>query len=218
MEVKSEEKAKAAVLGLAILLMLVLLFTRMSARLKENQNNPTAASQKTAAPNSTFVAARSTAGVAANPFWTDYAIDSIRKAAAQAHAGVNTGTNGQKAGGGGTQPASVVPPVTADLSLLGIVTDGTSMAIVKVGEDTRYLKVGGSIDPLTRVVAIEPGKVTLSEGVKLRELLLGQTLVRAAAPQVRRNAEIESVPLPATLPGFAEPQTLTAEQKVNAGF
>ncbi len=218
MEVKSDEKAKAAVLGLAIVLMLVLLYTRMTSKIKENQNHPETASQTAMAPGTQGVPQRTSTGLAANPFWTDYAIDSIHKAAAQAHAGVNPSAGGQKSGIGGTQPAAVSPPPTADLSLLGIVTDGTSMAIVKVGEDTRYLPVGGSIDPITRVVAIEPGRVTIAEGVKLRDLILGQTLVRAAAPQTRRTADNETVPIPPTLPGFAEPQSLPAEQKVNAGF
>ena len=216
MEKKSDEKVKALALICAIVLILVLLFTRVSARLKEQQNHPPpvqASSRTVTQPPSVR-----TENTGANPFWTRYAVDSYKEADARAHPASAPAGGASRMAPGGIPAAVVSPPITGDLTLMGIITDGNNMAVIKVGEDMRYLPAGASIDPETRVVAIEAGKVTIVESGKPRILILGQTLARASVKEPKRAAELSAEPVPPSLPGFAEPAQFRPDTKINAGF
>jgi hypothetical protein len=210
MEIKNDEKVKASALLLSIVLTLVLLLTRMAARNKEQQNNLPATR-----PTALAAAVLPPRNEQGNPFWTPYALQSQKQADTAAHPPAVTPAPDK---GGPAGSAVVIRIQTPDLCLMGIVTDGTRIAVIKVGEDMRYLQTGAAVDPSTRIESIAAGRVTLNENGKLRELSLGQQLVRAAGKALPQAAELSHEPVPPALPGFAEPGQLRAASKINAGF
>ncbi|MCW3095382.1 MAG: hypothetical protein JWL77_1000 [Chthonomonadaceae bacterium] len=110
-------------------------------------------------------------------------------------------TNGKsglsRISGSRTMLASIPPPSLPDVVLQGIVQDDTAIAVLDVGGQTRFLKVGQALEAGWILARIQTTTVTLRQGRREVLLMLGQTRPKDAAPERQ-----ESHGLAATLPPF----------------
>jgi hypothetical protein len=143
---------------------------------------------------------------ASDPFWRPLALSlappkPASVAAARKPDPITVGTSGKpgfsRIPGSKTMLASIPPPTLPDVSLQGIVQDDTAMAVLDVGGQTRFLKVGQALEAGWILARIQATTVTLRQGRREVLLMLGQTRAKDAAPE-----RPESHGLAATLPPF----------------
>jgi hypothetical protein len=144
---------------------------------------------------------------ASDPFWRPLALSLLPPKAASIQAvrkpvpTTVVGTIGKpgfsRISGSRTMLASIPPPTLPDVSLQGIVQDDTAMAVLDIGGQTRFLKVGQALEAGWILARIQATTVTLRQGRREVLLMLGQTRAKDAAPERQ-----ESHGLAATLPPF----------------
>lgn len=224
MQNRPEDKKKAAVLIVAIVFVVLFFGYRMLSRPSEgapapapiavdpaSATAPTAGVQPAlaATPNA---ATNPAAAAPQDPFWRTFsipapvrppgaaAVSAAPGSAAQQSGAPSSGAAGPVISIGTSQPAAT--PVMQDIELQGIVTDETSVAIVRVGSSVRYLQAGASIDASTKLLRIKPGFIQIVQGAKKAKstIYLGQTLSRgapsesSAAPAASSPAATAPVP------------------------
>jgi len=109
------------------------------------------------------------------------------------------GTVGGSSGAGKTL-AAIPPPPMPDVSLQGIVQDGTGMAVLQVGGQARFLKAGEKLEGGWYVAAIQTATVVLKQGKREVTLTLGQTLQKDPPPLPAETRDLRG--LATTLPPF----------------
>jgi len=109
------------------------------------------------------------------------------------------GTFGGRSGTG-TPLAAVPPPPMPDVSLQGIVQDGTAIAVLQVGGQARFLKAGEKLEGGWYVAAIQTATVILKQGKREVTLTLGQALQKDPPPLPAETRDLRG--LATTLPPF----------------
>ncbi|MCW3055023.1 MAG: hypothetical protein JWN14_4193 [Chthonomonadales bacterium] len=102
--------------------------------------------------------------------------------------------------GPGTPLAAIPPPPMPDVSLQGIVQDGTAMAVLQVGGQARFLKAGEKLMGDWYIAEIQTATVILKQGKREVTLTLGQTLQKDPPPLPAETRDLRG--LATTLPPF----------------
>ena len=112
-----------------------------------------------------------------------------------------TGMATGNAGRLGTGAMRVPPPSMPDVELQGIVQDETSIAVLNIGGQARFVKVGESLEAGWSLARIQAGSVVLKQGPRLVVLNLGQTMLKETptkeAPQEAQGGRGIADTLPA---------------------
>jgi len=109
------------------------------------------------------------------------------------------GAFGGPSGPGKTLPF-IPPPPMPDVSLQGIVQDGTAMAVLQVGGQARFLKAGEKLEGGWYIAAIQTATVILRQGKREVTLTLGQSLQKDPPPLPAETRDLRG--LATTLPPF----------------
>lgn len=200
MKSKADERTKMIALSLSICLVFVILVFRMMSMMHDNQNNPGSAQHDSVVRRSEAgPSVDRTAAALKDPFWRPYSEDLVKTTAKLAAAPSKQNTPSRPVPSSG-KPAG--PAAVDDLELEGVVTDSSSIAIIRVGSEVRYLRAGAEIDAITRLKSIKPGRVTILEAGRDRDVLLGQILIRGAIKSALKDSPAATDQEP-SLPGFA---------------
>jgi len=112
-----------------------------------------------------------------------------------------SGTFGGRSGPGAPGGLAVIPPPPMpDVSLQGIVQDGTAIAVLQVGGQARFLKAGEKLEGGWYVAAIQTATVILKQGKREVTLTLGQALQKDPPPLPAETRDLRG--LATTLPPF----------------
>lgn len=101
---------------------------------------------------------------------------------------------------GAMKLAPIAPPPMPEVSLQGIVQDETAMAVLTVGGQAKFMKVGEKLDGGWVLIGIQTASVVLRQGRREVVLNLGQTLPRESPLVDHDVREVRGIAT--TLPPF----------------
>lgn len=185
MQVRPEDKAKTIFLLCAIVLVIVFFVGKFMIRSSENRINPEIGQHVTVASVQTVMQARPSDAPIVDPFWRPFSVSLVttKPILATPHTSVDPHAKQSAATDAGESAGShaQVKPVTLDLELQGILSDSSSVAIVRVGDKVRYLREGSEVDSVTSLRKILPDRIIIGQNGTEQTVMLGRTLVRGGS-------------------------------------